>query len=307
MPSPSPLSLPFASVTDADARGILGRMQDRPARLSSFPRSRFISGLALMGTVLAATACDPSASTRNTNTGEPDSLALGGRLTARPVAPTATAIRGITVQRMTTEGRPFGVFVPNNYDPARKWPLAVLLHGLGGSGEGMAVEYSEAADAAGVIIVTPNSYFLTWDLLYSSQQTGSAQFGPDRAFIDNLLKWSFDHFNVDPARIGIGGFDDGGVYALWLGLKNGDLFSRVAALSPCSNVPQTRTGTPLVFVSHSIQDQVSPIETCSRNMVPRLEEFGYNVDYVEYSTSGGNGHFVTPDIMAQALQFLGKQ
>lgn len=280
-------------------------MQDRQVRPSSFRRTW--SGLVLIGVVLGTTACDPSASTRNTNTGEPDSLALGGRLTARYKTPTSTITPGLQVQRITPEGRPFGVFVPNNYDPSQKWPVAVLLHGLGGSGEGMAVEYSEAANAAGLIIVAPNSYFLTWDLLYSSQQTGSAQFGPDRAFIDNMLKWTFDHLAVDSARVSLAGFDDGAIYALWLGLKNGDLFTRVAAFSPCSNVPTTRAGMPLVFISHSINDQVAPIDDCSRDMVPRLQGFGYTVEYVEYPTTGGNGHFLTPAIVDQAVQFLIRQ
>jgi phospholipase/carboxylesterase len=287
-------------------RGILGQMQDPTARISSFRRpSRLFIGLTLAASVLAA-ACDPSASTRNNNT-EVDSAIFTGRLTARYKTPTATATPGLTVQRMTNEGRPFGVFVPNNYDPSRKWPFAILLHGIGGSGEGMALEFSEFAEATGMIIVAPNSYFQTWDLIYSATRVGSAQFGPDRTFIDNLLKWSFDHFAIDSARVGIAGFDDGGIYSIWLGLKNGDLFSRVGAFSPCSNVPSTRTGVPLVFVSHGINDQVSPIDDCSREMVPRLEGVGYTVEYVEYPSTGGNGHFMTLEVMNQAIQFLARQ
>jgi predicted peptidase len=32
----------------------------------------------------------------------------------------------------TGETIPYAVFVPSNYDAARKWPLIVGLHGLGG-------------------------------------------------------------------------------------------------------------------------------------------------------------------------------
>ena len=265
-------------------------------------------GLAFTAIVLATTACDPGASTRNTNT-PVDSAALTGRLTARYKLPTASVVPGLQVRRITNDGRPFGLFVPANYDASRKWPIAVLLHGFGGSGEGTALQFSDFADAAGLIIVAPNAYFTTWDLIYSAEQTGTAQFGPDRTYIDNLLKWSFDNLAVDSARVGIGGFDDGAVYALWLGLKNGDLFSRIAAFSPCSNVPATRTGEPLplVFISHSLNDELAPIDACSRNMVPRLEGFGYDVEYVEYPTTTGNGHLITPDIMAQGMQFLGRQ
>jgi phospholipase/carboxylesterase len=281
-------------------------MQDSAERSSSFGKPRFLVALVCAGFVLASAACDPSASTRNNNN-QVDSAAITGRLTARYNLPTQSVLSGLQVQRMTPQGRPFGLFVPSNYNPSQKWPLAVMLHGLGGSGEGTALEFSQFAEASGLVIVAPNSYFQTWDLIISASQAGNAQFGPDRAYIDDLLEWSFDHLAVDSGRVGIAGFDDGAIYAIWLGLKNGDLFSRVGAFSPCSNIPTTRAGDPFVFVSHGIDDQVAPIDECSRSMVPRLESFGYDVDYVEYSSPGGNGHFMTPAIMTQAIQFLARE
>src|SRR5690349_16110496 len=88
---------------------------------------RVFAVLAFAATLVASGACDPDASTRNS---EPviDTLATTGRLTARPTAPTATVIPGLQVVRMTNDGRPFGLFVPANYDASKKWPVAVLLH-----------------------------------------------------------------------------------------------------------------------------------------------------------------------------------
>jgi phospholipase/carboxylesterase len=267
--------------------------------------ARGATGLWLAVVVLIAGACDPSAATQNTPT-EEDSTATSGRLSARPAAATQSVNKGLQVLRITPEGRPFGVYVPSNYDPAQQWPVAILLHGLGGSGEGMALEFSEFAEAAGLVVIAPNSASQTWDLLYTSRVNGRARFGPDRAHIDALLEWTFDHVSVDPARIGLAGFDDGATYALWLGLKNGDLFTRLGAYSPCSNIPNTRTGMPVLFVSHGVDDQVAPIDDCSRNMVPRLTGAGYTVDFVEYASVGGNGHFMTDAVMAEAMMFLAR-
>jgi phospholipase/carboxylesterase len=261
-------------------------------------------GIALLGfaALLSAAACDPDSSTRS-NPPIDDPAQTTGRLTARHAAPTSTVQPGLSVQTLTEGGRPFGLYVPSTYQPGQPMPIVVLLHGQGGSGEGMALDFKDHAEAAGVIIVAPNAFTSTWDLLFSAQ-LGDARFGIDRTYIDNLLKWSFEHINVDPSRVTIGGFSDGGTYAIWLGLKNGDLFSRIVAFSPCSNVPGTRTGMPQVFISHGTDDEVAPIAACSAPMIPTLENAGYQVDFVEYASEAGNGHFVTPEVMAQGIAFL---
>jgi predicted esterase len=266
-------------------------------------RRRFapaFAALVLSAAVLPSIACDPGKSTRSTSTPF-DSATITGRLTARVVAPTATVTKGLSVQTLTTNGRPFGLYVPSNYDPSRNWPITVLLHGEGGSGEGMALDFQTDAEASGIILLAPNSYGASWDLILNDV------FGVDRTYIDNMLKWAFDHVAVDPARVSISGFSYGATYSLWLGLKNGDLFSRIAAFTPCATVPHNRTGMPTLFISHGMDDEVAPIATCSRVTVPTLEEAGYVVDFIEYPSVEGNGHFVTPEVRAQGIAFLARQ
>ena len=257
---------------------------------------RWQIGALLCAGVLAA--CDSP-------TADPvDPPELTARLTARVVAPTLTISgTGLSVQTVTEGGRPFGLYVPSTYDPQTTWPLTVLLHGYGESGEGMALSFQEYAEAAGVVVLAPNSYSVTWDLIAFPE----TPYIVDRPYIDNMLKWAFDRIAVDPARVSISGFSDGAIYALWLGLKNGDLFSRVAMLTPCLNVPRIRTGTPLLFVSHGLDDSVRPIDACSREIVPELIEAGYTVEFVEYPSPDGNGHYVTPTVITQAMTFLAKQ
>jgi phospholipase/carboxylesterase len=260
-------------------------------------RSRSLA--AVFAAAVVAGACDPAPSERDDddNTIQPNN----GRLTARVVAPTKTVEPGLSVETVTPSGRPFGLYVPSTYDPSRNWPITVLLHGSGGSGEGMALDFQEYAEASGLVLLTPNSYSVTWDLIAFNE------FSVDRAYIDNMLKWAFDRIAVDPARVSISGFSDGATYALWLGLKNGDLFGRIAAFTPCSNVPQTRTGNPEVFISHGTDDQVNEIDECSRITVPRLLEAGYVVQFVEYPSPEGNGHFVTPEVLTQGMTFLARE
>ena len=60
----------------------------------------------------------------------------------------------------TGEKIPYAVFVPSNYDAARKWPLIVGLHGLGRPYDWL-MSYEGLVDLAqrdGFIMVTPLGY-----------------------------------------------------------------------------------------------------------------------------------------------------
>lgn len=262
--------------------------------LAGRARRRVVSALAVVS-LAAVAACDP----KPTPTA-PVIDVSNGRLTARVTAPTATVDTGLQVLTIAPGGRPFGLYVPSNYTPTRQWPMTVLLHGNGSSGEEMAFQFQSYANTAGVVVLAPNSAQVTWDLILN------LNFGNDLIFIDNLLKWAFVRVNVDPNRLSISGFDDGATYALWLGLKNGDLFTRIAAFTPCSSVPDVRTGLPALFISHSTDDTVAPIAVCTRPAVPILQADGYTVQYVEYTSGQGNGHFITPDVITQGMTFLAK-
>lgn len=249
--------------------------------------------------VLSA-ACDPKPATTAPLTAA-DSLVLAGRLSATYVTRTGAVQKGLSVQTVATGGRPFGLYVPSTYDSTRVWPVTVLLHGYGVSGEEMALDFQDYAEAAGEVVLAPNSFGTTWDLIQNSQ------FGADVQYMDGMLTWAFQHISVDPTRLSISGFSDGATYALWIGLKNGDLFTRVAAMTPCTALPQIRTGMPILFISHGKDDTVLPIDACSRVTVPALQADGYSVQYVEYPSAQGNGHFVTPDVLTEAMAWLAQQ
>ena len=105
---------------------------------------------------------------------------------------------------------------------------------------------------------------------------------------------------MDPARVGFGGFSDGGTYALSLGLANGDLFSHLLAFSPGHNAAPLYRGRPRVFVSHGTLDSIIPIDSSSRVIVPALVSSGYDVTYEEFP----GGHGVPLAILAQATAWF---
>lgn len=238
-----------------------------------------------------------------------------GRLTARPASVPATATRSAAADKPNIdppvpEARS-GEFAPGTTRPLKLersrdavlqvpakptgQPLAllVMLHGAGGSGEGVLRRVAAAAEDAGVAVLAPDSRDATWDGIRGG-------FGPDVVFIDRALARVFERVSIDPQRIAVGGFSDGATYALSLGLVNGDLFRRVVAFSPGFIVGGTPQGKPQFFVSHGKADQILPIEQCSLVLVPQLQRRGYDVTFKQFD----GGHQVPPDIAAEALRWV---
>ena len=217
-----------------------------------------------------------------------------GRLSVRPRAPdTPASAPGLHTLLLGTPPRDALLYVPLGYRPEHPAPLALMLHGAGGSGSGVLAPLRTWADEAGLLVLAPDSLGPTWDLVRED-------FGPDVARLDTALSEVFARCAVDPERIAAAGFSDGASYALSLGLTNGDLFSHVLAFSPGFMAPTTPRGRPRIYVSHGTQDRVLPIDACSRRLVPRLRSGGYDVQYVEFD----GPHTVPPECAHEALALL---
>lgn len=185
-------------------------------------------------------------------------------------------------------------------------PLIVLLHGAGGRGQRFLTRMMSAAGTQPAIVIAPNSVGPTWDaleraptnlldLLEGAGPLGG--FGPDVVAFDRVLGQVFQHIAIDFTRIAIGGFSDGATYALALGLANGDLFSRVLALSP-GFVPGIEvTGKPAVFVAHGRADTIFPIDRCGRRVAQDLRGRGYDVRVREFD----GGHQIDESVAREAL------
>ena len=215
-----------------------------------------------------------------------------GRLIATPVPPTEEGPPGI--QPLGLDGRRDGLlFVPASYRPDRPAPLALMLHGAGGTARHGLDLLLPLAEAAGLLLLAPDSRGRTWDVILGG-------YGGDIAFIDRALAETFDRYAVDPAGMMIGGFSDGASYALSVGITNGDLFPTIVAFSPGFMAPGGQVGTPRVFISHGTRDEVLPIDVTSRRIVPQLRRAGYDLEYREFD----GPHTVPPEITREALDWF---
>lgn len=218
-----------------------------------------------------------------------------GRLRARP-APAAPLVGAapLGLQPLGLEsGRDGLLYVPAGYRPEQPAPLVLMLHGAHGNAHHGLDALRPIADAAGLILLAPDSRQQTWDVLRGG-------YGPDVAFIDQALVQTFARYAVDPAHIAAEGFSDGASYALSVGMTNGDLFTHVVAFSPGFAAPAEQRGAPRLFISHGTRDTVLPIDACSRRIVPLVQRAGYDVRYREFD----GPHTVPPEIARAALDWF---
>jgi len=172
-------------------------------------------------------------------------------------------------------------------------PLLLFLHGATQSADDMFWYLDSAPEETGVVILAPNSRDTTWDAITDS-------FGPDVEFLNRALERVFETVAIDAARIAVGGFSDGATYAISLGLRNGDLFKRVAAFSSGFVIDGAAQGKPRFFISHGTRDRILPIDRCGRRVAADLQSRGYEVTFREFD----GGHEIPTNVMREGLHWV---
>lgn len=191
-------------------------------------------------------------------------------------------------------GRDGYVYVPSTYSPDVATPLIVALHGANKTAFNGMATVADAAAAAGAIVVAPSSRDpATWDMF-------GGGYGSDVAYINASIAMVSDLYNIDPARVAVQGFSDGATYALSLGLANGkNVFSHVIAFSPGGLAPPRLSGSPGVFISAGIDDEIFP-KSVADAVVCQLVSNQYPVTFAEFK----GGHSVPTAICNTAVTWF---
>lgn len=114
----------------------------------------------------------------------------------------------------------FAVYVPEQYDERRSWPVIVALHGGSGNGRDFLWTWVRDAKRAGHLLVAPTAVGATWGAV-------------DELGLLEILAWLRTRYTVDASRVLLTGLSDGGTFTLVYGLAHPDVFR---ALAPCCGV-----------------------------------------------------------------------
>ena len=138
------------------------------------------------------------------------------------------------------EERPATVYVPADYDPAKAWPLVVLLHGYGANGtvQNAYMGISSRTTEDGFVLVVPNGtldaegnrFWNATDFCCDFLQTGV----DDVSYLLGLLAEAKEKLSIDNARVYFMGHSNGGFMSYRMACEASDQITGIASMAGAS-------------------------------------------------------------------------
>jgi phospholipase/carboxylesterase len=199
-----------------------------------------------------------------------DNAAIGA---ARTDVPTGV----LHAANETSERGGFSLYVPEDYDLARAYPLVMALHGGSGHGRLFLWSWLREARSRGVILVAPTAIGDTWSLMEPQVDSDNLV----RVLAEIAQRW-----HIDRTRLLLTGMSDGGTFTLLSGLDDGSPFTHLAPVAASFHPllltmtdPRRVKGLP-VYLVHGALDWMFPVAN-ARTAQRALAMAGAKVVYRE--------------------------
>ncbi len=185
---------------------------------------------------------------------------------------------------VTSETLKYYLYYPMNYevDPEEKFPLLLFLHGGGESAPNLKSVHRNGPPK----LISGGKKFPF--LILAPQNPEEKMWWNTRA-VNQLLDSVIATNKVDPNRIDLTGLSRGGGAAWEMAVQYPDKFAALAVVCGMTPVPYAswiNKNMP-IKVFHGDQDKSIPISE-SIEMVAKLREMGYQVDFTVYEGVGHN-------------------
>lgn len=168
-------------------------------------------------------------------------------------------------------------YIPEDYDPARAWPLVVALHGGSGAGRAFLWSWLRDARSSGAILLAPTALGSTWALSGEDVDTPN---------LDRMVAYAQQRWTIDAGRVLLTGLSDGGTFSYVSGLEAVSPFTHLAPIAAAFHPmlatfapPERLTGLPIRIV-HGALDWMFPVDM-ARTAARDLTTAGARVSYVE--------------------------
>ena len=212
----------------------------------------------------------------------------------------------------TGELIPYQIYVPSNWNPARKWPLVVALHGANLDETNMlgraSGEMQKLAEQHGYIVVAPLGYRI--NSAYGNTRGIGKQLGadPDRvrrseADVLSVIDLVTKEYNVDPAHMYLTGNSMGGGGTWWIAAHHPGMFAAIAPTAFGGVVDEDVNAlrkVPILAVVGE-KDELGMRDRVKRS-ADLLRANGADIEYLEIP--GGTHKTAFDDAMARIFEFF---
>jgi poly(3-hydroxybutyrate) depolymerase len=192
--------------------------------------------------------------------------------------------------------QPYGLYLPKHFNPSRKYPLVIMLHGAYSNHRLALRRVFGLSNINGETDVEATRYFPQWrDIDYivaTPLARGTMGYqGIAEKDVYDVLADVERRFPIDKNRVYLTGLSMGGGGTLWLGLTRPDIW---AAIAPVCPAPPAQTKSfapnalnfPVSFHQGGADPVVNPKGT--RDWSKLLKDLGTMTQYTEYPGVGHN-------------------
>jgi len=139
--------------------------------------------------------------------------------------------RTFALVQLTSGRRPYLLYLPRQYTPAKRLPMVVMMHGCGQDAHtfAAATRMNGLADRDDFIVLYPEQRRLAnihrcWNWFSRSAQDGAGE----AAILCDMIRSLANEYNVDTTRIYVAGLSAGAAMATNLAICHADLFAACA-------------------------------------------------------------------------------
>ena len=167
----------------------------------------------------------------------------------------------------------FSLYVPEQYEPDRAWPVIVALHGGSGNGRDFLWTWVREAKSRGYVLISPKAVNDTWS---DVEERG----------LFEILAWTSERFHLDRSRVLLTGLSDGATFTLIYGLAHPDLFRALAPLCGVLHPANVSLGNlerarnVPIYLVHGALDFLFPVHL-ARFAADTLRQHGAALEYRE--------------------------
>ncbi|MEC8928304.1 MAG: PHB depolymerase family esterase [Verrucomicrobiota bacterium] len=129
--------------------------------------------------------------------------------------------------------RSYKVETPKKYDPKKKYPFILSLHGFTGNGAAQRGFFplSDLADKHGFLYSYPSGITRSWNA--TNACCDFANSNDDSTYLRNFILWAAKKYSIDKKRIYVTGLSNGGFMSYRMAQDHADL---IAAIAPIAGV-----------------------------------------------------------------------